>query len=160
MKDVKEKVYIETSFISFLAAKTSSDILLLARQIESQQWWDNDRERFDLYTSAAVVREASKGDGNAAEKRLELLEPLTALQITPETISLSRELIGHHLLPEAASEDALHIAICAAHGMDFLLTWNCKHLANAVICRKVYHYLGLQGYQPPVICTPAELMEK
>lgn len=157
---MKEKVYIETSFISFLTAQPSSDIHQMSRQIESQQWWDNDRERFDLFTSDAVVREASKGDKLASEKRLTILETLTALQVTPESIVLSQNLIRHQLLPEKASEDALHIALCAAHGMDFLLTWNCKHLANAVICRNVYHYLSLQGYQPPVICTPAELMEK
>ncbi|MBN1943681.1 MAG: type II toxin-antitoxin system VapC family toxin [Phycisphaerae bacterium] len=157
---MEEKVYIETSFISFLTAQPSSDIHQMSRQIESQQWWDSDRKRFDLFTSDAVVREASKGDPVAAQRRLAILETLTALQITPEAVVLSQNLIGSHLLPENASEDALHIALCACHGMDFLLTWNCKHLANAVICRNVYHYLNTQGFQSPVICTPFELMEK
>lgn len=157
---MKEKVYIETSFVSYLTAKTSSDIHQLSRQIESQQWWDNDREQFDLFTSDVVVREASKGDAEAAAKRRTILSLLTALEITPDAIALSRDLIEQQLLPAAASEDALHIAISATHGMDFLLTWNCKHLANAVICRKVYQHLSIHGYQPPVICTPAELMEQ
>jgi predicted nucleic acid-binding protein len=157
---VKEKVYIETSFVSFLTAQPCSDIHLLTRQMESKEWWDNERRRFDLFSSAAVVREASQGDAEAVKKRLAILKALKILRITSEAISMSREMIKQKLLPKIALEDALHIALCAVHGMDYLLTWNCKHLANAVICRNVYHYLSMQGFQPPVICTPAELTEK
>jgi predicted nucleic acid-binding protein len=159
-KSVKEKVYIETSFVSFLTAQPCSDIHQLVRQMESKQWWDDERRRFDLFSSAAVVREAAQGDTVAAGKRLAILEPLRILHITPESVAMSHELIKRKLLPKSAIEDALHIALCAVHGMDYLLTWNCKHLANAVICRNVYHYLSMQGFQPPVICTPAELTEK
>lgn len=128
--------------------------------MESKQWWENEQERFDLFSSAAVVREASQGDAEAAKKRLSILKPLKNIRITPEAVAMSRELIQRKLLPKIALEDALHIALCAVHGMDYLLTWNCKHLANAVICRNVYYYLSMQGFQPPVICTPAELTEK
>lgn len=157
---MKEKVYIETSFVSTLTARPSENILQLARKIESQLWWEEHRQRFDLWISNLVLAESSQGDPAAAGKRLAILQDMQRLEIDEKTQDLASRLIGSNLLPARAAQDALHIAVCAANGMDYLLTWNCRHLANAVLRRRIYHFLeGLQ-YDPPDICTPGELMER
>ena len=155
----KERVYIETSFVSVLTARPTKDVLQIARQIESHEWWDNHREGFELFISQVVIDEVSQGDRVAAESRLELLKGIPFLEIASDAEELFTALMSDSLLPDKASDDAMHIAVCACNGMDYLLTWNCKHLANAVIARNVYRYLEKRGYQPPLICTPSELME-
>jgi len=156
----KERVCIETSFVSVLTAKPSSDIIQAARQLASRSWWDCDRHSFEAYGSQAVVREVSRGDALAAERRLKVLSALTMLEITVEAEELAISLLRDTLVPEKAEEDALHIAICVSHGMDYLLTWNCRHIANAVVARRIYRYLESKGFQPPMLCTPFELQER
>lgn len=157
---MKEKVYIETSFISFLTAQPSSDIHQMSRQIESQQWWKYHRNQFELFASDSVLLEAAKGAPEAAKRRLEILDEIYILDITTAARDLAGRLVAPNLLPKNASEDALHIAVCSIHGIDYLLTWNCKHLANAVIRRQVHHFLADEGLASPEICTPFELLEK
>lgn len=151
-------VYIETTIASYLTARYSRDLLRVARQEITQEWWDKRRGVFDLYISAVVIEEASEGDPEAAERRLETLEGIPLLDMSPEVANVAEALIREGPLPETATDDAAHLALSAVHGMDFLLTWNCKHLANAEFARPVAALLAALGYQAPVVCTPQELL--
>ncbi|SMF96571.1 PIN domain-containing protein [Methylomagnum ishizawai] len=154
---MKPKVYVETSVISYLAARVSRDLIVAGHQQISQEWWDT-RQDWDLSISALVVSEARSGDASAAERRLALLEGLPLLSLNDPAIELAERLLKGAALPEKAKEDALHIAIAAVHGIDYLLTWNCKHIANAVKRPLIETLCEMAGYRPPVICTPEELL--
>jgi hypothetical protein len=157
MNGAGSKVYVETSIISYLAARMSRDLITAAHQQITQEWWDNRRSDFDLFISQLVVREASAGDEQMAKKRLELIEKIPLLELGPHALDLAYALIQEGPLPEKASEDALHIAVATVHGMDYLLTWNCKHIANAQMRNAVVRVCRAGGYEPPLFCTPEEL---
>lgn len=156
---MKSKVYLETSFISYLAARMNRDILVAANQQVSQEWWQDHGTRFELYVSELVEREASVGDSDAVTKRKQALKNCHFLDITPAAIDLAERLIKQRAIPKQAAEDALHIAIATVNGMDYLLTWNFKHIANAAMRANIDMVCRQNGYEPPVICTPMELME-
>ena len=122
-------------------------------------WWQTCRERFDLVASQLVVREASAGDSRAAQERLDRLAALTLLEVTEEAVTLAQELLTTGAVPEKAAEDALHLAIAVTNGVEYLLTWNCKHLANATMRTKIEDVCRAAGYEPVIICTPEELLE-
>ena len=153
---MKPKVYIETSIPSYLTAWHSRDLIVAANQEMTKQWWDS-REEFDLYISALVTQEASAGDSTAAQKRLEHLAGIPELNITEEVENFAEILVQKAPLPEKARIDALHIAVAALNGMDYLLTWNCTHIANAILRPKLEAICREFGYEPPTICTPQEL---
>jgi hypothetical protein len=155
---VKKSVYLETTIVSYLAARSSRDVIRAARQTITRQWWDDRREDFDLVVSQVVVNEAEKGDQRAAERRREIIEGLTRLDITDDAVELAATLIEKGAMPAKAADDALHLAIAAVHRIDFLLTWNCRHLANAEITIAMARVLTAEGYRVPVVCTPDELM--
>jgi hypothetical protein len=155
---MKLKVYIETSVISYLTARPSRDLITAAHQQLTIDWWEDRRADFDLYVSQLVIREASAGDENAASRRLEIIKPMPLLELNEEALALARSLLEDGPLPAKASEDALHIAIAAVHGMDFLLTWNCKHIANAEMRGLIEGVCRSKGYEPPITCTPEELL--
>jgi predicted nucleic acid-binding protein len=155
---MKLKVYIETSVISYLTARPSRDLITAAHQQLTTDWWEDRRKDFDLYVSQLVVREASAGDQNAASRRLEIIEPIPLLELNEEALGLARSLLEDGPLPTKASEDALHIAIATVHGMDFLLTWNCKHIANAEMRNLIEEVCRSKGYEPPITCTREELL--
>jgi len=155
---VKPKVYIETSVISYLAAWRCSDLVMAANQETTKEWWDH-KEQFDLYVSALVIQEASAGDPNAAKRRLEKLEGIPEINVTQEIEFFASELLEKIPLPQKAKLDALHIAIATIGGMDYLLTWNCSHIANAILRPKIEGLCREFGYEPPTICTPQELCE-
>ncbi|MCP4349848.1 MAG: type II toxin-antitoxin system VapC family toxin [Desulfobacterales bacterium] len=155
---MKPKVYIETTIPSYLAAWPSRDLVKAAQQQITHEWWQI-RKQFDLYISQIVIHEASGGDEEAAVRRLSVLEGIFVLDVTLESRTLAQELIVQHSLPEKAVVDALHIAISVINGMDYLLTWNCTHIANAAMRHKIEGVCRIMGYDPPVICTPNELME-
>jgi hypothetical protein len=157
---VKPKVYIETSVPSYLAARRSQDVRVLANQETTIEWWGSRRTHFDLFISEFVLAEAALGDPVAAQRRLEVLDGITALDATDEVRALGNALIAEGPIPPQASMDALHIAIAAVNGMEYLLTWNCTHIANAVMRAKIEAVCRRYGYEPPVICTPLELMEE
>ncbi|MCP4697747.1 MAG: type II toxin-antitoxin system VapC family toxin [Gammaproteobacteria bacterium] len=113
---------------------------------------------FALYTSQLALEEAGRGDEQAAEKRLSALQALPLLPQVDEAMELAQDLIDSGILPEKASDDALHIALATVYGMDYLLTWNCRHIANAEIQRQIRILSQNEGYEMPVICTPTELM--
>ncbi len=148
---MKRKVYIETSVISYLTARPSRTILGAARQQLTQAWWKQ-RADYDLLISQAVWQECAAGDAEAAGRRL------AALEVTEEMIILAEELTVRQIIPAKAIEDALHIAVATLHRVDFLLTWNCRHIANPVIQEGIAEYLEEQGLILPIICTPEELL--
>lgn len=152
-------MYIETSVISYYTAHSSRDIIVAANQQATQQWWRVRKADFEVYISQLVIQEASSGDGEAISKRLDALRDFSLLDITDKAINLAEKLIEQKAIPEKAAEDALHIALAAVHGMDYLLTWNFKHIANAAMRANVEFTCRLNGYEPPIICTPLELME-
>lgn len=154
-----ESVYLETTIISYLAARPSRDLVIAACQEMTRDWWDQCRPKFDLYVSERIVAEASAGDENAASRRLQILKPIPILRVSEEARTLAKSLFISLQLPQKAIEDSLHIAISIVSGMDYLLTWNCKHIANARMIPQIERIAEANGYEHPVICTPQELLE-
>ena len=156
---MKPKVYIETTVVSYLTGWPSRDLIVAAHQQITREWWQA-RTRFDLYVSQIVIREAGGGDPEPAALRLKAVEGIQVLELSPEARSLAKQLITEGPLPEKAELDALHIGIAVVNGMDYLLTWNCTHIANAAMRHMIEAVCRSMGYEPPVICTPEELMEE
>ncbi|HZV03472.1 MAG TPA: type II toxin-antitoxin system VapC family toxin [Gemmataceae bacterium] len=154
-----QRIYVETTFVSYLTARPSRDLIVAAHQQLSHDWWDHCRNDYELCISQLVLQEAGDGDPQAAQERLKVLATMSLLEITEEAVELAEELVRAGALPEKAENDALHIAIAAAHRIPYLLTWNCRHMANATIRRQIEAICAGKGYKAPVICTPEELME-
>jgi len=157
---MKSKVYLETSIVSYLTARPSRDLVIAANQETTNEWWSACRGEYDLYVSQLVFVEASAGDPEAAQRRIEAINPLTRLDISDQAIALGKRLAADIPLPTKAKADALHIALAAVNGMNYLLTWNCAHIANAVLRSRIDEICRQAGYEPPVICTPLELFGK
>ncbi len=153
-----ESVYLETTFLSYLVARPSRDLLVAGHQQVTQDWWENRRGQFECYVSQVVLDEASAGDAREAEKRLAVIGSMTVLKVTDEAESLAQAILSSGVLPPRAVRDAAHIAVAAVHEIDYLLTWNCKHLANAQIVRRIALVCERLSRQMPIICTPEELM--
>ena len=156
---MKAKVYIETSVVSYLTSRPSNDIRATANQNATIEWWDTQRPKFDLLISEFVVAEASMGDPEAAQRRLAVIADCMELQATEASRALGRELVRRGALPANAEIDAFHVAIAAVNGIEYLLTWNCAHIANAHARPKIEAICRAHGYEPPTICTPQELTE-
>jgi predicted nucleic acid-binding protein len=156
---MKPVVYIETTFVSYLTAWTSRDLVRAAQQRSTHEWWDTQRSRFDVLTSELVVLEASAGDSAAASERLRAIASLVVLKVDDRATQTAVALLAAGAVPQVAARDALHVGLCAANGIDYLLTWNFRHLANAVLRDKISDVCRSLGYRPPVICTPDELSE-
>lgn len=154
---MKRKIYIETSIISYLTARPSSTIIGAAHQQITLAWWEK-RSDYDLFISGSVLAECAAGNTEAAEKRLSAISGFSLLATTDSAINLARNLILKSIIPRKATEDALHIALATIHGMDYLLTWNCRHIANMEIQRKISHHLESIGLLMPIMCTPEELL--
>ena len=155
---MKDKVYIETSVVSYLAARRSADLIVAGHQETTRKWWRDRRGEFEAYCSELVIREASQGDPRVARRRVRSLTGLPVLQVSQAAELLAIRLMKSGGIPRQAPEDALHIAIATVHGMDYLLTWNCKHIANAEIRWNLSATCSAEGFVLPVICTPEELM--
>ena len=153
-----KKVYIETSIVSYLTARPSSNLIAAAWQKETTDWWETQRSRFSLCISDVVIEEAGRGDPRAASRRLAELSGIEVLPLNDEVVSLSKALIRKGGVPQKALDDALHIAIAAVHGIDYLLTWNCRHIDNAETKPKIRKVCLEQGCHCPEIATPIELM--
>ena len=150
-------IYIETSVVSYLVARPSRDLIVAAHQQLTSDWWYNQRTEYDLFTSQLVLDEAQAGDPEVASRRLAALEGISLLKLSDAAIGLADNLIKAKAVPQKAAQDALHIAIACANGMDFLLTWNCKHIANARMRSKIDKVCRDLGFIPAIICTPEEL---
>ncbi len=156
---MKSRVYLETTIPSYLTAWPSRDIVRAAEQEVTRSWWKT-RDAFELYVSELVVDEVTAGDPQAAVQRLEALAGIQLLGMTREAEALGAELVKQAAVPQRAAIDALHIALAAVHGMNYLLTWNCKHIANATMRGRIEEVCRAVGVEPPIICTPMELLEE
>ena len=155
---MKPSVYIETSVISYLTSRPNRDIIIAAHQQITHEWWEYRREEFELFASQIVITEAGKGDEKAAAKRLNMLQDIPLLELKTEVYDLAGIFIRQKAISEKMGEDVLHIAIATVYGLNYLLTWNCKHIANAEIQKKIAKVCIEEGYEMPTICTPEELM--
>ena len=153
-----DSVYVETSILGHLTARPTDNLIVAANVKITQDWWDEHRSSFTLYASEIVEVEAAKGDPAIAVQRLNLLQPLMLLELTEEAFELSQAFLSQSNLPPKAANDALHMALATVYSLDYLLTWNCKHMANAQIQRKLTQISSNLGYTLPVICTPYELI--
>jgi len=155
---MKPTVYIETTIPSLLTAWPNRDVEIAAQQIATREWWEKRRSAFDLYVSVDVLDEAERGDAEAARLRLAALNECRILAATDEARLLTKRILATGLIPPRAATDAAHIGLAAAHGMDFLLTWNCRHIHNSFIERRLAGICQAMGFSLPVLCTPRELM--
>lgn len=151
-------VYIETSIVSHATAWPSSDIQIAALQHQARNWWSIERANFELVTSQLVVDEASAGDPLAAVERLKLLDGLPTVPINNDVRTLARAIVAASIMPPKAAADALHVAAAAVAGVQYLLTLNCKHIANAHELPRIYRLLDDHGFGQLLICTPAEFL--
>jgi len=151
------RVYIETTFVSYLTSRPRRDAIIFGHQQLTQDWWDQERADFELCTSQLVLQEAGKGDLEAAQERLAILKAMTLLDTTEAAVRLAAELLQAKALPDKAGEDALHIAVAAEQKIPYLLTWNCRHMANATMRPVIEAVCSSKGYKAPIICTPEEL---
>lgn len=155
---MKSKIYIESSVVSYLAAKPTRDLISAAHQQLTREWWDSSLKRFDIYISTLVLSEISRGDKSAAIGRNKIVDSIPVLSVNADALELAKVILAKSGLPRKAADDATHIACATLNGMDFLLTWNCKHIANATIRKKVETLISDAGFVCPVIATPEELM--
>jgi hypothetical protein len=149
-------VYVETSIVSYLRARRSRDIVIAARQELTRRWWKN-RASYRLFISQLVRDEAALGDPTVRARRLHALRGIPILTMTDQATELAGELVRRGALPKKATVDAFHIAVAAAHQVEYLLTWNCRHIANATMRGTIEEICRSAGLLPPVICTPEEL---
>lgn len=154
---MKPKVYVETSVVSYLVGRKGGDVVQRSHQTVTAAWWTV-RGRYSLYVSELVLQEAAAGDVNAATRRLAAIDRLPSLQLTDEAIDLAGKIMQATRLPKKANADALHIALAAAHGMDYLISWNCRHIANVLLRGKIEGACRVVGLEPPAICTPEEIL--
>ncbi len=156
---MKQSVYLETSVIGYLTARPSRDLVTAAHQQITSEWWEDQRAKYNLYVSQIVLGEIGSGNEQFAAKRLELVNDLPLLPAVPEALILAGLFTKNGPLPKKSEVDALHLAIAAVHSVDYLLTWNSKHIANAAMRPRIELLCRQAGYEPPTICTPEELME-
>ncbi len=157
---MKPRVYIETTIPSYLTAWQSPQLVMAANQLVTREWWDDRRGEFELYCSELVVEEASAGDPDAATRRMAAIEGIPLLAGGELADELARTLLTDIPLPAKAAADALHIAIAATNGIDYLLTWNCTHIANAEFRDRMVTICQSFGLRCPTICTPQELLAR
>lgn len=153
-----DTIYIETSIVSHASAWPSSDIQVAAVQHQAREWWSKERTKFELVASQLVIDEASRGDPTAAQARLKLLDGLPTIPIDDEVRKLARKILAASIMPKKAAADALHISTAAVAGIQYLLTLNCRHIANAHELPRVYRLLEEYGFGQLLICTPAEFL--
>jgi len=156
---MKPKVYIETSIPSYLTARQNNDIRSMANQNTTIEWWENRRTNFDIFVSEFVIAESAQGHPDASARRLAAIDGIPELDVTDEVRQLAIAFIAEGSLPIKAEIDAYHISVATVNGMDYLLTWNCTHIANAIMRPKIETVCRNHDYEPPIICTPLELME-
>nr|VFJ61220.1 MAG: hypothetical protein BECKDK2373C_GA0170839_108711 [Candidatus Kentron sp. DK] len=156
---MKATVYIESSVISYLTSQPSRDVVTAARQAITVEWWEERRAQYEIFISALIEDEISQGDPKAAERRLALVDDIPALDITDRANVLAKDLIAQGAVPKSGEEDALHIGVATVAGMDYLLTWNFRHINNAETKGAIAKVVQQHGFVCPVLCSPEELSE-
>lgn len=157
---MKPKIYIETSIISYYTSKPNRDVIIAGRQHVTQEIWADLIEKFEPFVSVLVIQEASRGNVEAANKRIGYLKNISILEIMPQAYKLADVLISSGAIPINSEEDALHIAIASTTGMDFLLTWNFSHINNAFKKTRIINTIESLGFIALVICSPEELISE
>jgi predicted nucleic acid-binding protein len=152
-----ESVYLETTIVGHIAGRLHSDPFVAARQQVTRDWWRNHARSFALYISQLLLDECGAGDAIAATERFEVVDGLDLLESSDDVDALAAALISGLAIPASEPRDAFHIAIAAVNGVDYLLTWNFKHIANASLRGRIERICRDAGYEPPIICTPDEL---
>uniref|UniRef100_Q3AQX2 PIN domain-containing protein n=1 Tax=Chlorobium chlorochromatii (strain CaD3) TaxID=340177 RepID=Q3AQX2_CHLCH len=155
---MKPIVYLESSVISYLTSRPHRDVVIAGRQAITQEWWEYQRHQFELRISILVEEEISRGDAEAAAQRLASIADIPSLTLSDDAVMIAHLLLAKCAIPKGSEDDALHIGIAAAQGVDFLLTWNFKHINNAVTRGYVTHIVEACGYNCPQLCSPEELM--
>lgn len=153
-----DTLYIETSIVSYLRQKPSSQVVMAARQLLTHQWWTDERSKYQLVISQFVIDEASAGHPILAAERLSALTGVPLLPLDSEIAEIADEIMARAILPPKARTDALHIAAVAHHRVQYLLTWNCRDIANGRILPRIHAVLADMGIPIPIICTPEEMV--
>ena len=156
---MKESIYMETTVVSYYTSKPSRDIIVLAHQEITRQWWPMATKRYNVFISEIVVEEASFGDTEAAKRRLRELKDFPHLELNDKIEEITQVYMDKLDIPEKSFRDAAHLAVASVHNIDYLVTWNCAHLANGEIIKKLMKINESFGIYTPIICTPEELME-
>ena len=151
------RIYIESTIPSYVVARPARDLLQAARQQTSKDWWELKRHQHELFTSQIVLDEVASGEAEMAKQRLETPAGVPVLRANEEAEKLTLQILGSGLLPAAADRDAGHIALATVYEMDILLSWNCRHIANASIQARLRKLAEKSGLTLPVLCTPDEL---
>ena len=156
---IKPRVYIESTVISYLVARSSDNPILASRQRASQQLWENYADKFEFVISDIVSNEVRLGDTNAAQRRLEVISSLRVLELLPEVDVLGRKLLDTEAIPRNSESDAQHIAIATVHSVEYLVSWNHKHIVNENRREYINQVCQEAGFQPTILYTPIQLME-
>jgi hypothetical protein len=157
---LRPRLYLDTTIPSYLTARVSRDLNIARYQKITTQWWNSWRTNFDIRISELVWKEASRGNPEAAERRLQLLARFPLLEVNERAYALCERLLRDCCLPDRASMDAAHVAVAAIHGMEFLLTWNFAHLVNTNFAPKIRSVCELEGHSSPLLCTPEQLIAR
>jgi hypothetical protein len=152
-----ETVYIETTVVSYLVANPSKDSIIAAHQQLTRQWWQNERHKYNCVTSEEVLREAALGDIEMIRRRTEALSAMPVFLVDDAARDLAREVLSRKILPLIAASDALHAAVASLSQVNILLTWNCRHLANPHLLRRLREFMMQRALTLPEICTPIEI---
>ena len=156
----KPTIYIETSVISYLTARSSQNLIIAAHQHVTKEWWEKALPHYQVFVSSVVLDEVSRGDSDAVNLRLEKIQSFPLLEINENVYELANIYFIEIRLPEKARADAYHLALATWHGMDFVVSWNCKHIANGHVRLLIEEINAERGIRTPIICTPEELMEE
>ena len=156
---MKPSVYIESSVVSYYAARPSRDLVVACHQQLTHEWWASARSRYDCYVSPVVIEEISAGDAAAAERRLAAVAALPVLGVTSKANELAAEYLERLQIPDESQADAFHLALASWHGMHYLVTWNCRHIANARVRFVLVEVNSARGIRTPIVCSPEELLE-
>ena len=154
----RPSVYLESSVVGYLTARPTNDVHSAARQHSTARWWDAARSDYDIYVSQLVLNEIAQGDEGAAARRLAVVSDLPLLDEDDNVRTLAARLMDAVGFPERAAADALHLAITIHHGVDFLLSWNLRHITNAVFRDRVVTFCHSINTPHPIICSPDELL--
>lgn len=154
---MKPSLYLETSVVSYYTGRPSRDLIVAGRQQITHDWWETERDKYSLHVSALVLEETQRGEPDAVQRRQSVLEGIPLVAMTDLTEELARALVEQGPIPSKCPEDALHIALASTSAMDYLLTWNFRHINNAATKCDVARIVADFGLECPVICTPEEL---
>lgn len=153
-----ESIYIETTIPSLYVSRPSRRLIEVARQQLTRIWWDDHRHDFELACSQTVIDECSRGESLMARMRVDFLDGIPLLDLSDSVLRVAEDILSRGIIPAKAADDAIHIAVASVHEMDYLLTWNCKHIANPRNWNRISDCLRSHGLRPSVICTPEDLI--